>query len=114
MTRQRYLRLLGCFLVKKLDDCYNVCSSLLSQVRLQNGNPTDRSDSAACVRWRGLGILSLAPLDRVAAKRTYGGVSGRLDSLMEEHDGCPAVSEALIAIRGGFVTRLRCRMCWLP
>ena len=34
------------------------------QVRLQDGNHIDCSLSADLIRWRGLGILSLAPLDR--------------------------------------------------
>jgi hypothetical protein len=35
-----------------------------------NGNPSDCSDSAVFARWRRLGILSLAPLDRATVRRT--------------------------------------------
>ena len=35
-----------------------------------NGNPSDCSDSAVFARWRRLGILSLAPLDRTTGRRT--------------------------------------------
>jgi hypothetical protein len=47
--------------VRKRDSRYEGPSSFLLEVRLQDGNRTDCSRSAFFARWRGLGILSLAP-----------------------------------------------------
>jgi hypothetical protein len=51
--------------MKRLDDCYKDPFGFPIKVRLLDGNRIDCSSSAVPARWRRLGILSLAPLDRV-------------------------------------------------
>ena len=56
----------------KLDDRRKDRTGLLLQVRLHNGNRIDCSRSVVFTRRWGLGIFSLASLDRETSKQTYG------------------------------------------
>jgi|ERR1035438_8089590 hypothetical protein len=49
----------------KWDDRCKGRSGFLLQARLQHGNPIDCCRGTAFIRWWRLGILSLAPLDRI-------------------------------------------------